>query len=249
MARQVREKIWVRQILEKYDAIEQRQPKTFNLDVIEWPRWVFNLWPTLFTISHPGLNFRRVKKWTAKDLGQFLGRQSALEGLLWDEVPLSPRVREEKKRWLDSQADKLRSSPKLAVALTKDVVGLQKWRPVFKNFIDEVLASARTRPYPESSAFLEAFGKANVIEPDELATERKMGVGERIAYVMIMFWRPISKFESIAQVHQLLSTAAKPMGVVITLKRVEKLCQRIGLKFKGRGRPRGKIQTNSPAAL
>jgi hypothetical protein len=66
---------------------------------------------------------------------------------------------------------------------------------------------------------------------------------------MIMFWRPISKFESIAQVHQLLSTAAKPMGVVITLKRVEKLCQRIGLKFKGRGRPRGKIQTNSPAAL
>ena len=248
MARVVTEKTWVRQILEKYDAIEQRQPKTFDLAVSEWPRWVFNLWPTLFDISHPGLNFRSVKKWTAKDLGQFLGRQSALEGLLWDEVPLSPKVREEKERWIDSQTDKLHSSPNLAVALTKDIIGLQKWRPVFKNFIDETLASARTRPYLESSTFLEAFGKANVIKPEDLATERTVGVGERIAYVMIMLWRPISKMESVAQIHKILSKAAKPMGIVITLKRVEKLCQRIGLKFKGRGRPKGKIQTISPAA-
>ena len=187
MARPVREKIWVRQILEKYGAIEKRQPKTFDLIVAEWPQWVFNLWPTLFGVSHPGLNFRRVKKWTAKDLGQFLGRQSALEGLLWDEVPLSPRVEHEKQKWLDSQADKFRSSPNLAIALTEDIIGLQKWRPIFKKFIDETLASARNRPYPESSAFLEAFGKANVIKPDDLATEKRMGVGERIAYVMIMF--------------------------------------------------------------
>ena len=247
MAKPVSEKKWVGQVIAKYDAIEKRQPKTFDLGVEEWPEWVFNLWPTLFGISHPGLKVKRAKEWTAKDLGQFLGRQSALEGLLWDEVPLSTRVKEEKERWLNSQVDKIRSSPKLAVALTKDVVGLQKWRPVFKNFIDEILASARTRPYLESSAFLEAFGKANVIKPDDLATERTMGVGERIAYVMIVFWRPISKMESIAQLHQMLATAAKPAGIVITLKRVEKLCQRVGLKFKGRGRPKGKIQTNAPA--
>jgi hypothetical protein len=192
------------------------------------------------------LKVKRVKKWTAKDLGQFLGRQNALEGLVWDEVPLSPRVRLEKERWIDSQAGILSSNPKLAKSLIQDVKGMEKWRPVFRKFIDETLASARNRPYPESSAFLEAFGKANVIKPDDLATERTMGVGERIAYVMILFWRPISKFESVAQLYQLLSLAAKPMGIVITLKRVEKLCQRIGLKFKGRGRPKGKIQTNSP---
>jgi hypothetical protein len=248
MARVVNEKFWVRQILEKYDAIEQRQPKTFNLLVNEYPQWVVNLWPILFAVSHPGLKVKRVKQWTARDLGQFLGRQSALEGLLWDEIPLSPRVREETERWIDSQTDKLRSSPNLAIALTRDLNGLEKWRPVFRKFIDETLASARTRPYLESSMFLEAFGKANVIKPDDLATERTIGVGERIAYVMIMLWRPISKMESIAQIHQMLSKAAKPMGIVITLKRVEKLCQRIGLKFKGRGRPKGKIQTISPVA-
>jgi hypothetical protein len=248
MARVVNEKFWVRQILEKYDAIEKRQPKTFNLLVNEYPQWVVNLWPILFAVSHPGLKVKRVKQWTARDLGQFLGRQSACEGLLWDEIPLSPRVREEKERWIDSQTDKLRSSPILAIALTRDLNGLQKWRPVFKKYINETLASARNRPYPESSAFLEAFGKANVIKPDDLATETTMGVGERIAYVMILLWRPISKFESVAQLHQLLSTAAKSKGIVITLKRIEKLCQRIGLKFKGRGRPKRKIQTISPVA-
>jgi hypothetical protein len=248
MARVVNEKFWVRQILEKYDAIEKRQPKTFNLLVNEYPQWVVNLWPILFAVSHPGLKVKRVKQWTARDLGQFLGRQSACECLLWDEIPLSPRVREETERWINSQTEKLRSSPNLAIALTRDLNGLEKWRPVFRKFIDETLASARTRPYLESSMFLEAFGKANVIKPDDLATERTIGVGERIAYVMIMLWRPISKMESIAQIHQMLSKAAKPMGIVITLKRVEKLCQRIGLKFKGRGRPKGKIQTISPVA-
>jgi hypothetical protein len=250
MVRQVSERIWVRQILTKYDAIEQRQSLAGSIDstMAEWPDWVCNLWPILFGISHPGLNFRRLKKWTAKDLGQFLGRQSALEGMIWDEVPLSPRVKQERDTWLDSQAEKLKSNTALADSIIFHANGMKKWRPVFKKFINEALISARERPYPESSAFLKAFGKANVLEPDELSTEKKMGVGERIAYVMILYWRPISKFESVAQLHQLLSTAAKSMGIVITLKRVEKLCQRIGLKFKGRGRPKRKIQTKSPAA-
>jgi hypothetical protein len=246
MTKSVSEKNWIGQVLAKYDAIEERQPKSFNLAVAEWPDWVFSLWLILFGISHPGLKVKRVKKWTAKDLGQFLGRQSALEGLLWDEIPLSPRVKQERDAWIDSQADKFESNPKLANSLMQDAIGMQKWRPVFKGFIDEILASARSRPYPESSAFLEAFGKAYVIKPDDLATERTMGVGERIAYVMIVFWREISKFESVAELHHLLSAATQPMGIVITLKRIEKLCQRIGLKYKGRGRPKGKIQTNSP---
>ena len=90
--------------------------------------------------------------------------------------------------------------------------------------------------------------KGVVIKPDDLATERRLGVNERITWVMFQFWKPISKFQSVAQLHRLLSAAAKPKGIEITLKRVEKLCQRIGLKFKGRGRPKGsKIQTNTVA--
>lgn len=245
----VNERTWVGQVLARYDAVEQRQPKQFDLEIAEWPKWVINLWPTLLSVSHPGLNVKRSKKWTAKELGQFLGRQCGLAGIVWNEVPLSARVEQEKEKWIAYQADQLNSNPKLAKLALKHMRGMEKWRPIFTKFIDEVITEARQRPYAESSAFLEAFGKANVIKPDDLATEKTMGVGERIAYVMITFWRPISKFESVAELHTFLQAAAKPSGIVITLKRVEKLCQRIGLKFKNRGRPKKKIiQTKSPPA-
>jgi hypothetical protein len=241
------ERKWVAQVLSGYDAIEKLQPKSFDSMVNAWPDWVVKLWVVLFGVSHPGLNVRNHKKWTARDLGRFLGRQNALARLAWGEVPLSPRVEEESERWIDAESDRICSNPKLASSSMRIEKRLHEWRPVFDRYIDETLASARKRPYPESSAFLEAFGKANVINPDDLATERTMGVGDKIAYVMIAFWQPIAKFQSVAQVHQFVSAAAKPAGIVITLKRVEKLCQRIGLKFKGRGRPKGKIQTNAPA--
>ena len=246
--RPIKDRKWVAEVLSEYDAIEKLQPRSIDSMVNAWPDWVVKLWVILFGVSHPGLNVKNHKKWTAKDLGQFLGRQNALARLAWGEVPLSPRVEEESERWIDSQADKICSNPKLVNSSMRTVNKLHEWRPVFDKYIDETLVSARKRPYPESSAFLDAFGKANVIKPDDLATERTMGVGEKIAYIMFMFWQPISKFESVAQVHRFVSAAAKPSGVVITLKRVEKLCQRIGLKFKGRGRPKGKIQTNPPAA-
>ena len=242
------ERRWVAQVLSRYDAIEKLQPKSIDAMVNAWPDWVVKLWVILFGVSHPGLNVRSHKKWTARDLGRFVGRQNALASLVRDEVPLSPRVEEESERWIASQVDKICSNRKLANSSMRIAVKLQAWMPVFDKFIDETLASARKRPYPESSAFFEAFAKANIIKPDDLATERTMGVREKIAYVMIAFWHPISKCESVAQVHRFVSAAANPSGIVITLKRVEKLCQRIGLKFKGRGRPKGKIQTTPPAA-
>jgi hypothetical protein len=97
----------------------------------------------------------------------------------------------------------------------------------------------------EASAFFEAFGKAIVIKPDDLLTERTMGVGDKICWVMLMMWRTIERLESVAQLHRIFEQALKPRGIVIKYKRIEKLCQRIKLKFKGPGRPPGsKIQTN-----
>src|SRR5580658_7322234 len=111
----VKEQTWVRQILKEYGVVEA-QPKLVNSIVEAWPDWVMNLLPILYGVCQPGLKLKRIKIWTAKDLGQFLGLQHAWEGLFWDEVPLSPRVRQEKERWIDS-AQKLSSSPELDIVL------------------------------------------------------------------------------------------------------------------------------------
>src|SRR5215813_2884544 len=95
MSRQLRgQRRWVREVLTKFGELEEHQPKPFNQDP-EWPEWVSNLLMILMGIVHPGTNFKNQKKWKAKELGRFLGRQYAGEHLVVGEVPLSSQVIQE----------------------------------------------------------------------------------------------------------------------------------------------------------
>jgi hypothetical protein len=66
-----------------------------------------------------------------------------------------------------------------------------------------------------------------------------MGVGDKICWTMITMWPEIERLESVAQLHRVFEQALKPKGITVKYKRIEKLCQRIKLKFKDRGRPQG----------
>jgi len=78
---QLGERAWVKQILAQYDKVEERRPKLVQGVGDDWPDWVWPLWGMLMGMSHPGLNVKNAKRWTARDLGKFLGRQNALERL------------------------------------------------------------------------------------------------------------------------------------------------------------------------
>ena len=238
---------WIREVMTKFGDLEDVQPDRFNLDD-EWPEWVLNLLMMLMGISHPGSKLKNLKKWKAKDLGRFLGRQYAGEHLRAGEVPLSSQVIQEGIKfgeWAESWARQRRPDLDLDKLGPEIEAGQKAWKPIFKSFMKETLASVCERPYLEASAFFEAFGKAVVIKPDELLTERTMGVGDKICWIMFVRWQEIERLESVAQLHHVFEQALKPHGIVVKYKRIEKLCQRIKLRFKGRGRPPGsKIQTN-----
>jgi hypothetical protein len=239
---------WIRGILTRFDALAAQQPKPFN-EGPDWPEWVWNLFGILMGIGYPGVKFKNVKKWKAKDLGRFLGRQYAGEYLIQGGVPLSSRVIEEGERaavWMERRAKERNPDLDLAELQKQFVKEMKAWRPIFMKFMQEAVSSACERPYLESSAFFEAFGKAVVMKPDELLTERTMGVGDKICWVMIAMWQEIEQLQSVGQLHRALEQGLKPKGVIVKYKRIEKLCQRIKLKFKGPGRPAGsKNQTNS----
>ena len=63
--------------------------------------------------------------------------------------------------------------------------------------------------------FFEAFGKAIVIKPDDLLTERTMGVGDKICWTMFVMWQDIERLESVAQLHRIFEQALKPKGIVV----------------------------------
>jgi hypothetical protein len=235
----------------KFGDLEDHQPEPLNSDP-EWPDWVLNLLMILMGISHPGTKLKNLKKWKAKDLGRFLGRQYAGEHLCRGEVPLSSQVIQEGMKfaeWAESWGRQRRPDLDLDKLSQEVKAGQKAWEPIFKGFMKDTLASVCERPYLEASAFFEAFGKAVVIKPDDLLTERTMGVGEKICWIMFVRWQEIERLESVAQLHRVFEKALKPRGIVVKYKRIEKFCQRIKLKFKGRGRPPGsKIQTN-PASV
>ena len=242
---------WVREVMTKFGDLEDQQPEPFKLHA-EWPEWVSNLLMILMGISHPGSKLKNLKKWKAKDLGRFLGRQYAGEHLCVGEVPLSSQVIQEGMKfgeWAERWARQRRPDLDLDKLGQEFGAGRKAWKLIFKGFMKDTLASVCERPYVEASAFFEAFGKAVVMKPDELLTERTMGVGEKICWTMFVMWPDIERLESVAQLYRVFEQALKPHGIVVKYKRMEKLCQRIKLRFKGRGRPPGsKIQTN-PAAV
>lgn len=238
---------WIRKILNEFGELQEFQPKPFNEDP-EWPEWVTNLWLIVLGISYPGVKLKRMKQWKAKDLGKFLGRQYAVEHVVWGEVPLSGQVIQEGQRFAagaKERAEQLQPNINWRQIQKEFEAGQKVWRPRFRKFIQAAVACACERPYREASAFFEGFGKAIVIKPDDLLTERRLGVGDKIGWTMIMMWREIEGLESVGQLHRLFEQALKPHGIEVGHKRIEKLCQRIQLKFRGPGRPPGsKIQTN-----
>jgi hypothetical protein len=241
---------WVREVLKKFGDLEKDQPKPFDKDP-EWPEWVWNLMLIFMGISHPGVKVKNVKKWKAKDLGRFLGRQYAGEHLTWGEVALSSQVIQEGERftaWAEKRARERRPDVDLDELQKQYEQGVRVWKPKLKKFMQDTLASACERPYIEASAFFEAFGKSIVMKPDEWLTERTMGVGDKICWTMFVMWRDIERLRSVAELHRVFEQALKCHGIVVKYKRIEKLCQRIKLKFKEPGRPPGSIiQTNPPS--
>jgi hypothetical protein len=233
---------WIREILLKFEELEKHQPIACEKEP-EWPDWVHNILLMLMGISHPGSKFKNVKKWKAKDLGRFLGRQFAGEHLICGQVPLSAQVIHEGIKFGDWAENTLKQKrPDFDCAKFRGEFEAQNksWQPIFRSFIKETLASACDRPYVESAAFFEAFGKGIIIKPDELATERTLGVGDKICWTMFVMWRDIERLQSVAQLHWVFEKALKPHGITVKYKRIEKLCQRIKLKFReGSGRPKG----------
>jgi hypothetical protein len=236
---------WMRRIVARFEEVEKLRPDLADFD--EYAKWVQNLWLILMPVVHPKLHLKANKKLTVRQFGAFWGRQFALAAVQRGEVELSQKTLEEKKRAI---AGLKPSKPEIAQFIESSFKKHKLWYPAFIKFIKETLDSACDRPYGEAVTFVQAFSDAMAIKPSDLETERTMGVGEKITFVMILEWRSISKLQSVRQLHRILDAALRPQGVVVTLKRVEKLCQRIGLKFRGRGRPqKAEIQTNSPVLV
>lgn len=236
------QKKWVQQTLQKFSALDDGLPDPLA-KAPEWPDWVYELLLRLMCFSHPGTKLKNQKNWKAKDLGRFLGRQYAGEFLIQGKVPVTQQVVRDANRFAEWSDDFIKKRDPNFNHAEFDQQSKERdkiWHPRFRRFIQETLVSACERPFIETCDFFAAYGKAMVMKPNEFETERTLGVGDKLCWVMIISWPQIARLQSVAQLHQIFEKALKPKGIIVKYKRIEKLCQRIGLKFQaGGGRPKG----------
>ena len=172
-------------------ALEKFQPEPFK-NAPELPEWVSNLDFILARVSYPGLKKNR-KNWTTQDLGRFLGQHYANGSVATGQVPLSSQVLKEADQCAAGLEKIFKKRSEAGLKKLKKELKSEKheWLPRLRKFMRETLGSACERPYIEASAFFEAFGQAIVIKPDDLLTERTMGVGEKICWTMRANWQEI----------------------------------------------------------
>lgn len=109
-----------------------------------------------------------------------------------------------------------------------------------KESMPEAQAEIMKVPYTEKQDFFQGYNSVRkVTELDPTGTPHWATDAAPIYAIMFTHWQIIDQMESVTQLHEFLLAGFPELQ----RKRVEGICQRIGLKFRGRGQPRKEKKT------
>jgi hypothetical protein len=212
---------WLDQIVEWMDACESKiSEPAFLKD--EFPEWVKRLSRELVATLYPVAKLKVGSDWTARELGALLGHQLAYLHALAE----LPRIR----------ADRvIRNLDRKAVAKARRQ--LKAFARCYEVALGRALALAGKQTYSDSREFFTAFAQALSRRPEDAAASNFHRTTTRVYWLLLLMWRSVGTMRSVRDLQQTLCRYLDT-HVVGDVKRVEKICQRLGLQIAGRGRPR-----------
>jgi len=236
------EKHWVEVILNELEALEGTlpDPKFIAQDVTNYPQWVVNVAAEVLKVGMPTVGLREGLKLDARVAGAFMGSQYArlcsLSELFKEPNSEEKRTIERIEAWVEKlpEAQRLEFREReTAINLFFEVL-FTGWMERFLLLLKRAFGSAVEESMEDASAFTGAFHTA-------LKQARKTSretTAFKVYFWMFMHWRYIQTFESIRQLQKFLGVylTANELG---NLKRLEKICERIGLTLRPPGRPKG----------
>lgn len=222
---------WLSKLREEFLKLEPLFPTENFLPDEGLPKWVENVECEIGATMYPVAKLKRDLKLTPKRMGAMLGHSCAyavwmIEAL---EVALSKA----------NSGIELRAFTSVQIENDgKFVLGIVgAWYPALRRLAKRALCSAVDQTYEDMTAFLLAYSGAFSQKPKSLGYA---DVGNSVFEIYIFLltnWRLVNALHSVRELHELL---VKHMGShrVGELKRVEKICQRIGLHYRKPGRPK-----------
>lgn len=215
---------WLVQIVKWMEACESKLPEPGFMKG-DFPEWVERVARELISTLYPAANLKVGKAWTAGEVGAMLGHRLAyLHGVAehpWQMPVGKPFKQLDKKSVKQMQKEILRFLNKFEVSLGRSLV----------------LASAQ--PHHESTLFFTAFARGLSKKPSDAQASNFHRTTTRVYWLLLVGWPSVQKLDSVRALQQGLCRYLDP-HVVGDIKRIEKMCQRLNLRFGPPGRPRNK---------
>lgn len=226
---------WLKRLADEVEKIEPLMPIKLLPDGIKYPQWVLNVEREFSLVVLPTAKLKETNiKITPRRMGALLGHMCEMAVWMMQTPYAQTESPDEKKKNTLTEADSIKGQEALG--------SLDVWYCAVRRLAKRALCSCVDQPYEDMTDFLLGYAEAFSRKPK---TSQVGNIGNptfEIYVFMLMFWQLIEKLNSVREFHKALVTV---MGAsrIGDQKRVEKICQRMGLSFRKVGRPKKIIQT------
>jgi len=246
--------LWCRKIAKKLVAgPEIADPEPF-IDIKRMPRWAKRASAELLLQGHPGIRFEHFQDPSPKTIGYILGQKWAnyRSGADWNDMQnrraADLKIDPKSSEWLALIEAWMASAPDHPVVRTLTATdrlleqGLEQMPSDYHSFIEimhEAFRTALEQPrYEDTVDFFRGFA-GGIGNPGARNGKSTANTSATPIYAVVgVCWPDIRKLRSLIELRTFLVAAGISEPLLGSQKRLEKLCQRIGLRLARRGRPK-----------
>ena len=227
-----RRKTWFVWLSNELDKIEPKMPVKFVLPDAHMPAWTAKVEQEVSIAMLPAAKLRHANyQITARRMGSLIGHGCAMAVWMHE--------------WFGAQVEQ--ASAASQPALTKVEIKAAKhfnrrffmWYQAMCRLAKRSLASCVDQSYEDMRDFLVGYADGFARKPSTLKTGEFGSTAFDIYLFMLLRWRQIEAMGTLPELHRALIGAYNAHHVG-DLKRLEKICQRVGKTFRKPGRPPNK---------
>jgi hypothetical protein len=220
---------WLSSLADEMERMEHLMPFNVFPSDDERPAWAENIEREVSVVLLPAAKLRKEYLNAApRRVGAVLGHACAMA--VWMNEALAELM------WEASEAHDIQVTEEHERKGEEFLNTIAKWYEAARNLAKHALTSCVDQTYEDMSGFLTGFSDGFARKPKKFGFADIGGTSFKVYFVMLMSWRQIEGMKSVPELYRML-VAKLGAPQVGDLKRIEKICQRLGLSFRKPGRP------------
>lgn len=254
-------KNWCERIFDELELLAPKDEVSSYYDVEKQPQWVIRVLLELSQQVSPAVRLRSLKIITPRGLGLHLGQQCANLYALGERMKvlvkndINPEQVEKKAenlaKVLEANKDKptVRSVSMLMSQLGEGICLMENSIPKFESILHRAFKEALDQDnYGEAVQFYSGFATGLSKKGFNKSGPAREKTTALIYQKMFTHWFEIEKLGSVPELRMFLIRHGVTVGMIGQPKRLEKICERIGLTLRKPGRPAKSENYDAPPA-